>query len=754
VLDEPPRPAARFGPALLVALALLPIFAVLAPGDATLYFRDHALVFRRQLYAALDAYARFELPLWNTWVGGGEPLLADWSSMACTPTLAVFLLPGSFDFRYDLFVFAQLVVAASGAWRLARTLDQDHLGASVAAIGYALGGVVASTNNLTATMIGLAFMPWALAGALRVIAAPSAGRVLGLALPLAWHAMYAGPMFFVVDLLLFFAMAPSVVARARPRPGAALGWLVVGGALGVGIACWPLLATLDLLADAPRGAGFAANLRATSALHPWRALEVALPGFGGDDLGGVFVTRKGGVHYLLSIYLGASLFPLAAVGALERRGRALVITAVLGVWAALGPDGGLFDLLYAIPGVSSGRYPIKLLTLTALSLPLLAGFGVQRLKAPAGGERSAAAVGALLVVAAAALVWFSGPTADTSTHTPEALAAMFSSAATLGATLAIVGAGIVWLADRAPALRGVAAFVIAADLAMHSLWLFPVASDVFDISPLAEAAKEIEDPRVLVYDAYRMPTHLEDISPADEAAYASARLTAGTAPMSGVRHVFDQDLNGSRSARWTAAWRRSLALPEAARLKMLANLAVTHVAVEANVDDPPGLQLAAATQPLGGPRLALFTIDGARRRFSFAPAFEAVPSYEDAIERVGTSTGAFVETDRPGSNVSGNAELDVTRDEPGHIVLTISSTVAGFVIVAEQPRDGWTATVDGQPTIVAPTNVLLSGVFVEPGHHEVELHYDPPAARLGLSIAALSVAVALALFVLGRRRRS
>lgn len=66
--------------------------------------------------------------------------------------------------------------------------------------------------------------------------------------------------------------------------------------------------------------------------------------------------------------------------------------------------------------------------------------------------------------------------------------------------------------------------------------------------------------------------------------------------------------------------------------------------------------------------------------------------------------------------------------------------------VAETFDPGWTAEVDGRPAPVHPDRATFLGVALAPGHHRVELRYDPIEFRIALiidGIAALGVVFAL-----------
>lgn len=65
--------------------------------------------------------------------------------------------------------------------------------------------------------------------------------------------------------------------------------------------------------------------------------------------------------------------------------------------------------------------------------------------------------------------------------------------------------------------------------------------------------------------------------------------------------------------------------------------------------------------------------------------------------------------------------------------------------------DGWTATVDGQRAETYQADVMFTGLLVQPGEHQIQLHYETPYLRASALISLVSV-VALIMLVLLRLR--
>ncbi len=82
--------------------------------------------------------------------------------------------------------------------------------------------------------------------------------------------------------------------------------------------------------------------------------------------------------------------------------------------------------------------------------------------------------------------------------------------------------------------------------------------------------------------------------------------------------------------------------------------------------------------------------------------------------------------------------LEIVDYTPNRVSIRARFEGPGFVVLADAYDDDWRATVDGHSTTVYPTNYLLRGVAVPAGDHIVEFVYDPLAYRVG-SIVSLTV---------------
>jgi len=123
----------------------------------------------------------------------------------------------------------------------------------------------------------------------------------------------------------------------------------------------------------------------------------------------------------------------------------------------------------------------------------------------------------------------------------------------------------------------------------------------------------------------------------------------------------------------------------------------------------------------------------------------ARPSFDPLVE-------SWVEGDAgmpasPGAPTRG-AAATIVRDDPDLVELDATLAAPGLVVLADTFYPGWTATVDGAPATILPTNHLFRGVPAPAGAHRIRFEYWPRSLALG---AVLSLLTALGLAAGARR---
>lgn len=100
------------------------------------------------------------------------------------------------------------------------------------------------------------------------------------------------------------------------------------------------------------------------------------------------------------------------------------------------------------------------------------------------------------------------------------------------------------------------------------------------------------------------------------------------------------------------------------------------------------------------------------------------------------------------------ARVDTVRDDAGSIEVEVDADGDGYLVVGDSiVREGWEATVDGEPVDLLAGNHAFAAVPVTDGRHTVELRYRAPGLRAGLMVSAGAALLTAGLFVVPLVRR-
>ena len=102
------------------------------------------------------------------------------------------------------------------------------------------------------------------------------------------------------------------------------------------------------------------------------------------------------------------------------------------------------------------------------------------------------------------------------------------------------------------------------------------------------------------------------------------------------------------------------------------------------------------------------------------------------------------------------ATATISRYGLNDVSIDVETPGPGLLRLADQWYPDWVASVDGRPAEILKADYLLRAVAVPAGRHRVEFHFRSPVVRTGLMLSLGSLAVVLALLVIGwlRGRRA
>jgi len=351
---------------------------ILARGDTFLYFYPY-------WQAAAEALGNGRLPLWNSSLFMGAPLLANSQVGFFYPlNWPVWLLLPT-PYAVSAAIVVHLVIAGWGAYLAGRrALGLSVWAAALTAVLFALGGYLTAQVEHVNQVQGLAWLPW-------FLAVLGNGRVqdwrAGLKRALAVSVLFALQLLaghtqttFISGVAVGVWVLANGIGEWRLESG---GWkmrnlqsllssllpLLVAVLLALLLTAVQLLPTLELTGLSSRQGGLTPNEVLSFSWHPLLIGRSLLPAYG-QSLFSEYVA-----------FLPLTALVLAVIGAWQWRRRpgvlaALALTAV-GLFLALGVFNPLYWLLARLPGFDLFRVPARWLALYALGAALLAGVGLE-----------------------------------------------------------------------------------------------------------------------------------------------------------------------------------------------------------------------------------------------------------------------------------------------------------------------------------------------------------------------------------------
>ncbi len=407
--------------ALLCAVTLLFFWSYFLL-DQTLYAGDTAFVFVpfRQFLAAHLAAGK--IPLWNPFIFGGTPALAESQYQVFYP-INLLLVPLGAARGMGWILALHLLFMGAGTFAFLRqSLNLRQSAALFGALAFAFGACIQSRLSIPVYTDAAAWLPWMLwgtdrarrSGGLWLVVAPVA-----LALQLCTGA--AQYSYYSLALLLAYHLFRSFGGREEQKTSGwtVLAWTLVGGAA---LAMAQLLPEWELARLSNRGTSASYEFAIAGSLAPRHfALSSLFPKFfslySATPLEGFLASTESG-------YLGATTLALiGAATAFPRRAPFWFWTAgaLISLSLAFGGNNPLYPLLFRfLPGTSAFRGPGNWLLITSFCGATLAAMGLEAvLDGNQAARLRAFCTGAGLCLAALALLLSPlGATAFASPQTP------------------------------------------------------------------------------------------------------------------------------------------------------------------------------------------------------------------------------------------------------------------------------------------------------------------------------------------------
>lgn len=383
------------GPDFLCALGLVAfstfLFAdVLFLGD-NFHFRDLYTYHMPLKWIVRDTIAHGQMPLWNPYIAGGQPMAANPAYEVFYPLQWLTFL-GSFTFGFALHIVAHVWLALLGMYFMLRALPLRIAPSLFGALSFGLGGLLTGAVTNLPTFFTWSWAPLLGLTLLRLVREPDARRFAAAAIVAAMPLLVAEPMAL---LQIWFMVLAVTVAYARRRFAPVL----AVASTSLLLAAVQFVPMFDLVRSSSRARGFSYNLVTDWSMPLARPVELVLPHVFGliradtPALWGAHLWSRSG-PYLLSIYCGVLVVILAVAGFVVRvRGARVTSTlAIVSYVLAIGGRTPLFTLFYRV-GIRFIRYPEKFMAMGVVALIVFAATVADRfVEGNAGVQRAACIV--------------------------------------------------------------------------------------------------------------------------------------------------------------------------------------------------------------------------------------------------------------------------------------------------------------------------------------------------------------------------
>ncbi|WP_435005663.1 hypothetical protein P12x_003480 [Tundrisphaera lichenicola] len=769
--------------------------------DLTRLFLPHHLGIARQI--ARTGHP----PLWDDRGFGGRPMVGN-------PQASLFYPPAwlawgtGWPSALGWITVGHLLWSSLGAYRLARTVGMGEAGSLMAAGCVQLSPYVIAQafEGHYPHVWGASWYPWAFEAAIRLRrsflsdVAPGFGRGLldsSESFPrregdpekaAAWLAAILSACFltghpqegaFLLIALGLWASFDGLVAigSGRGRSGIKF-WSAWARALilAAGLMAIELIPDEKAQAWALRGTRLPIHLAGQYHLEVANLLQLLSP----RALGGPseYFGHENYWEALLSIGLVPGILSIVGLAwSLDRRGvRGWLILVVGAILFASGRKLGLFPLFYHIvPGMDRFRVPARSLFLASLGLSMLAGMGVDSLRARSGDDLRWRKLGLRWLSIAVGLTAmtlagkFGSGWIDTSFVQPGSnvgrvpelnrwilgLARLSTDPVFWGA-LGFSTVTVGWAACY-PSSRRKAALILGGiglielTLYGHDLIRISPADRFLGPNPIGQALHDhrppvLEPPRIRAVDDLYSDVQSGRDGFAKANVNDSFQIQHAAELYEPLYRLFtpERDDRGAPMDRAVANFRREV------RKAVLDRMSIPLLVSDRRTPGGSWPVLASGSSE-GRPYFILKNPTSTPRAY-VVPRAELTPDDASTVAhfRRVDPRQAVLMPDDPLSDAKGPRQpfmpAEWTSDDPDRVVIRVQTEAPGLLVIADTWMPGWSALVDAVPARILKGNRAQRVIpLPEAGRHEIILTYRPPGLIAGMAITAASLLIAFGL---------
>ncbi len=688
---------------------------------------------RRSVQASLE---RGEWPLWNPYMLSGHLLAANSQSAAYNPfTILACLVPAAVSFTFTAAI--AMLIAAAGAFVLAREIDCGELAALAGATGWAYAASVVLYLH-TAMGFTLVYQAFLFAAAARVARKPVVASAMFLTIVLALMILAGHPETLYLCVITASTFAVFELVRARVKP-----WRSIGAAAAAGVLAL-LLSAIHLVPFAsalPQSTEY--QFKEFSSDRPLRPMDAErLLATIATDLFPHLHVRQ-----WVKPELGLIHAETAAAGSV------VLALALYAAWRTRSPHTWFFVAIALFGIVIECRWPpavkaIKKLPLmdiahderlaftAALALAILAAMGLDQILRESDLRGAALTFTAVLAFLGAGALWLSRNTDQAITFGDFGEYTLFAELFFLGLAALLLTWPAASLRFAGPAL--LALLVAQRVISTHGTYKTYPARAAYPPVPILEPLEKVPVPFRIVGLHYAfLPGSsayygLEDVRGYEAMTFMPLvqtwamwcrhqsiwfnRVDDLTPPFLSFMNVRYAIV--SNTTQVPAGWRELVRQRDAALLENTRALDRAFVPKTVKVGLPPTWQI------------------------------------EDMrVERDFGETAWITANVAPHTRENGPGVVRIREYSPGgRYLLDADMQRDGWVVISATAWDGWRAYIDGRRVETQRANIAFLSVLVPAGRHSVRIVYWPDSFVRGRAITFATLA-ALVVFATMRRTR-
>ncbi|HEY89256.1 MAG TPA: YfhO family protein [Thermoflexia bacterium] len=711
-------------------LALCYFWRLLTPNlaDRAVFIRsDFNLQFYPWLKFIFEQWSHGSVPLWNPYLNGGQPGLADIQLSALYPPNLLFfvgliLTQQPFTpLALELIILLHLWMTAFFTYLLARRITGSRWGGVAAGIIFGFSAYLVSFATIQLTVLQvITWLPLLFFLLDRAWESQRVQDYLLIGGVFALAALAGHPQWFIytVYAILFYYLFRTLERGGHWRPQLRRwGRLALSLSFGLALAAAQLLPTLEMFHHSHRSAELNYTYVAQG-LPP-----AQLPGL---------ILADGISSSLIFVGSVALLLAVAGVRLAWQKGRLWLALGVAALLLALGGNTVVHSFCYlALPGCSFIREQYRVFYLVVLAVAVLAGLGVTRLtqKGPKSAVLSDLRRMALwgLAAAGAAIIFL-----QLGINSVEG-----------GADELLSGFGLLFVALAL--FSGLLTLYQEGKISTMRFQLLLVALLALEIfSPTWQAVLR-DVPQEGIFPSTELVAIIQAENQLEFSRVSSENLLPG-GPNSAIVYGL-QDVLGYTPLRLQQ--RVEFAEASLSEAKFFGLLNVRHLLTKRDLSDDGRFKLLAQNGEL---RLYRFGGSDYLPRAYVIHQAEVV-SPEEVWSAVAANNPREVVTlvqpvplELPGVADACQDVVRVTGYQVSSIQTEMSSSCNSLLVFSEVFYPGWRAWVDGEETRIYRANGLFRALAVPAGTHQIELRFIPRTFWSGVGISGLALLAGICLF--------